>query len=136
MKLQLTHHTRYDYLPAVETAQHMAYLQPLQTAQQQVLSHQFDISPTPASLSRTTDVYGNTRCFFSLQTPHRVLDVVARHRGCRAAAAARRPPQGAEGGRPRRMAAGASDGPQRRAPQQRELGSYTRTVSLPIGWPI
>ena len=78
MKLQLTHHTRYDYLPAVETAQHMAYLQPLQTAQQQVLSHQLDISPTPASLSRTTDVYGNSRCFFSLQTPHRVLDVVAR----------------------------------------------------------
>ena len=69
MKLQLTHHTRYDYLPAVETAQHMAYLQPLQTAQQQVLSHQLDISPTPASLSRTTDVYGNSRCFFSLQTP-------------------------------------------------------------------
>ncbi|MCX7226872.1 MAG: transglutaminase family protein [Burkholderiales bacterium] len=78
MKLQLTHHTRYDYLPAVETAQHMAYLQPLQTAQQQVLSHQLDISPTPASLSHTTDVYGNSRCFFSLQTPHRVLDVVAR----------------------------------------------------------
>ena len=78
MKLQVTHHTRYDYLPAVETAQHMAYLQPLDTAQQQLLSHQLDISPTPASLSRTTDVYGNSRCFFSLQTPHRVLDVVSR----------------------------------------------------------
>jgi len=26
MKLQLTHHTRYDYLPAVETAQHMGTL--------------------------------------------------------------------------------------------------------------
>lgn len=78
MKLQVTHSTRYDYQPAVETAQHMAYLQPLHTAQQALLSHQLDIQPTPASLSRTADVYGNTRCFFSLQTPHRVLEVVAR----------------------------------------------------------
>jgi len=78
MRLQVTHSTRYDYQPAVETAQHMAYLQPLHTAQQQVLSHHLDIQPAPASLSRTADVYGNTRCFFSLQTPHRVLDMVAR----------------------------------------------------------
>ena len=78
MKLQVTHSTRYDYQPAVETAQHMAYLQPLDNPQQQLLSHQLDISPAPVSLSRTADVYGNTRCFFSLQTPHRVLDMVAR----------------------------------------------------------
>lgn len=78
MKLQVTHETRYNYLPAVETAQHMAYLQPPSTAYQQLLSHTLDISPTPTRIRQTPDVFGNTRCFFSLQTPHTVLAVVAR----------------------------------------------------------
>ena len=34
MKLQITHQTRYDYAPAVETAQHMAYLQPVSSRHQ------------------------------------------------------------------------------------------------------
>ena len=77
MKLQITHETRYDYLPAVETAQHMAYLQPLNTAQQQLISHSLMVSPTPAQMRTTQDVFGNARSFFSLQTPHTNLTVVA-----------------------------------------------------------
>ncbi|WP_294770231.1 transglutaminase family protein [uncultured Rhodoferax sp.] len=77
MLLQVTHTTRYDYQPAVETAQHMAYLQPLQHAGQHVLSHALQINPQPAQQRSTQDVYGNTRCFFSLQVPHTVLEVHA-----------------------------------------------------------
>jgi transglutaminase-like putative cysteine protease len=77
MLLQVTHHTRYDYQPAVETAQHVAYLQPLQHAGQNLLSHALTISPQPAQQRNTLDVYGNTRCFFSLQVPHPVLEVQA-----------------------------------------------------------
>ena len=77
MKLQITHETRYDYQPAVETAQHMAYLQPLNTAQQRLISHALMVSPTPAQMRQTQDVFGNARCFFSLQTPHASLTVVA-----------------------------------------------------------
>jgi transglutaminase-like putative cysteine protease len=77
MKLQITHETRYDYMPAVETAQHMAYLQPVSTRYQQLLSHSLLISPTPAQMTQTLDVFGNPRCFFSLQTPHNELAVVA-----------------------------------------------------------
>ena len=77
MKLRITHQTRYDYLPAVETAQHMAYLQPVSNPYQRLLSHTLLISPTPAQMTQTLDVFGNPRCFFSLQTPHSVLDVVA-----------------------------------------------------------
>jgi transglutaminase-like putative cysteine protease len=77
MKLQVTHTTRYNYVPAVEVAQHMAYLQPLNTRHQQLLSHSLRISPTPAQIRQSQDVFGNTRCFFSLQTPHSVLEVVA-----------------------------------------------------------
>lgn len=77
MKLHVTHETRYDYVPAVATAQHMAYLQPLNTRHQQLLSHSLNINPTPAKIRQTVDVFGNTRCYFSLQTPHTALTVVA-----------------------------------------------------------
>ena len=77
MKLQITHQTRYDYLPAVETAQHLAYLQPVSNRHQRLLSHSLQISPTPAQMTQILDVFGNPRCFFALQTPHTTLDVVA-----------------------------------------------------------
>ena len=77
MKLQITHQTRYDYAPAVETAQHMAYLQPVSNRHQRLLSHSLQINPLPAQMTQNLDVFGNPRCFFALQTPHTVLDVVA-----------------------------------------------------------
>ena len=77
MKLSITHETVYDYQPVVETAQHMAYLTPLQTPAQQLHRHHIEVQPSPPSLHNTVDVYGNTRSFFELQTPHRQLHVVA-----------------------------------------------------------
>ncbi len=77
MKLQVTHETRYDYEPAVETAQHMAFLKPVDTPFQRLVSHALEISPHPAQMSEALDVFGNTRCFFSLQSPHLQLKVVA-----------------------------------------------------------
>ena len=77
MKLQVTHETRYNYVPAVETEQHMAYLQPLNTRYQKLLSHSLQVSPTPAQIRQSPDVFGNTRCFFSMQTPHTQLLVTA-----------------------------------------------------------
>jgi transglutaminase-like putative cysteine protease len=77
MDLRITHETVYDYTPAVETAQHMAYLQPLNTRCQTLLSHRLDVSPTPALLTQTIDLYGNHHTFFSLQSPHTQLRIVA-----------------------------------------------------------
>jgi transglutaminase-like putative cysteine protease len=77
MRLQVTHVTHYDYAPCVETAQHMAYLQPLESTCQRLLSHTLQIFPTPAQTRPSVDVFGNTRCFFSLQTPHSTLEVQA-----------------------------------------------------------
>lgn len=77
MELRITHETRYDYTPAVETAQHMVHLQPMDTPYQQLLGHRLDIFPPPAQRSQTPDVYGNQRTFFSLQAPHTTLRVVA-----------------------------------------------------------
>ena len=78
MQLRITHETCYDYVPPVDIAQHVAYLQPVNTAFQKLLSHSLHISPTPAQQVATLDVYGNTRQFFSLQTAHTQLKVIAR----------------------------------------------------------
>ena len=78
MQLHITHETCYDYTPAVSIAQHMAYLKPRNTSNQQVLSHTLSITPEPSQQTATLDVYGNTRAFFSLQAAHTQLHVVAR----------------------------------------------------------
>jgi transglutaminase-like putative cysteine protease len=47
------------------------------TRHQQLLSHSLHISPAPAQVRQALDVFGNARCFFSLQTPHTQLLVLA-----------------------------------------------------------
>ncbi|MBE7940581.1 MULTISPECIES: transglutaminase family protein [Ramlibacter] len=78
MRLQLVHETRYDYAPAVRSAQHIAHLRPADGGQQALLRHSLEISPEPAQRSESTDVFGNLRTFFSLPSPHESLCVVAR----------------------------------------------------------
>ena len=77
MNLQITHETRYDYVPMVEVTQHVCHLQPLCSASQTLLSHAVQISPEPDGQTSAVDVYGNTRRFFSLQTSHSQLLVTA-----------------------------------------------------------
>lgn len=77
MLVRVVHETRYDYVPAVEVAQHMAYLQPVSTATQHMLRHALEVEPPPNQQTPTLDVYGNTRTFISLQSGHARLRVVA-----------------------------------------------------------
>jgi transglutaminase-like putative cysteine protease/uncharacterized alpha-E superfamily protein len=77
MELRITHETRYDYSPAVETAQHMAHLHPLDTPASACWPIGSTSHRRPRSAARRPDVYGNLRTFFSLQAPHTVLRVVA-----------------------------------------------------------
>ena len=77
MKLRVTHETAYEYAPPVETAQHIVHLRPCDTPHQRLLAHGLTITPEPADLRETQDVFGNTRTFFSLQAPHDALCVVA-----------------------------------------------------------
>jgi transglutaminase-like putative cysteine protease len=78
MLLQVVHETLYRYRPMVETAQHVAYMLPKSHAAQTVLESALHIDPTPDQHSHMTDVFGNTRYFFSLQSPHTTLCVIAR----------------------------------------------------------
>ena len=77
MLLRILHRTRYRYHGAIDMAQHMVHLRPVDTASQEVLSHELRIDPNPATRSETTDVFGNQRTFFSLQSTHNMLTVEA-----------------------------------------------------------
>ena len=77
MLLHLLHETRYAYTPTVESAHHVLHLKPASHAGQQLLRHSLSISPQPARLQELTDVYGNSRSYFSLQGPHDKLTVRA-----------------------------------------------------------
>ena len=77
MLLRIIHRTTYRYQGSIDMAQHMVHLSPLNTPGQQVLSHNLQVQPEPASRSQTTDVFGNLRTFFSLQAPHDTLTVEA-----------------------------------------------------------
>ena len=77
MLLHVTHFTRYDYTPPVDTAQHLAHLKPMNTPSQRLVSHALKITPPPAQSSESPDVYGNTRTFFALDSTHEELVVTA-----------------------------------------------------------
>lgn len=77
MLLDILHETHYQYRPAVETAQHLAYLTPRAHAGQQLQSHAIAVTPAPVLQKSDADVYGNTRTFFSFQAPHDTLTVSA-----------------------------------------------------------
>jgi transglutaminase-like putative cysteine protease len=77
MLLHVIHETRYDYTPAVENAHHVVHLMPGSNARQQLISHQLRISPAPAQQREVADVYGNLSTFFSFQSAHERLLVVA-----------------------------------------------------------
>ncbi|NQW80152.1 MAG: transglutaminase family protein [Polaromonas sp.] len=77
MLLHVLHETRYDYTPAVENAHHVVHLKPASNARQQLVSHHLHIDPAPTQQREVVDVYGNLSTFFSFQSAHDRLRVVA-----------------------------------------------------------
>ena len=77
MLLHLRHETLYHYTPAVENAQHAVVLRPSHGGSQSVLQYDLHISPQPVQQREVVDVYGNSKLFFSLQTSHDELEVIA-----------------------------------------------------------
>ncbi|WP_083384041.1 transglutaminase-like domain-containing protein [Cupriavidus sp. USMAHM13] len=76
--LRVTHDTRYQYAARVESAQHQARLQPLDTARQHTESFSLEVEPKPEGLRTERDGFGNQRISFALNQPHDVLFVRSR----------------------------------------------------------
>ena len=75
MLLDVEHLTRYRYDSAVELAHHLAYLRPRDDGTQRLLRHELQISPEPMHCADSRDWLGNARCCFSVDQPHRALEV-------------------------------------------------------------
>jgi len=78
--LEIVHETRYDYAAPVSLAHHLAHLQPLEDAYQQVLAYALDVEPAPAQRRDSRDAMGNAQRHFSLLQPHERLRVRASSR--------------------------------------------------------
>ena len=77
-QLQVVHDTRYDYAAPVSLAHHLAHLQPLHDAAQQLLDFKLSLFPAPAQCRDSVDSMGNVQCHFSFTQGHRSLQVQAR----------------------------------------------------------
>lgn len=76
-KIEIEHETCYQYETEVELAHHLAYLRPLASNDQKVVTSGLIITPKPDQQTEGVDIFGNRRTFFTLATPHRALVVKA-----------------------------------------------------------
>jgi transglutaminase-like putative cysteine protease len=75
LRLAVEHETLYHYGAAVEFAHHLAFLQPLRDAHQQLEAFELTVQPAPSHRSTGLDAWGNARTFFSVTGLHDTLQV-------------------------------------------------------------
>jgi transglutaminase-like putative cysteine protease len=78
--IEVEHVTRYRYAAPVELAHHLAYLRPLDGAGQQVEHFHMAVVPEPMHHTSDADRLGNHRTCFTVNRPHRELEVQTRSR--------------------------------------------------------
>ena len=75
MNYQIIHNTQYSYNNVVNLCHNEARLTPRSFAQQICTQSKWTIDPEPTSYRQRKDFFGNTVCYFSIQRPHRDLNV-------------------------------------------------------------
>lgn len=76
MKLSVRHRTHYSYSSAASQSINQICLLPRDTEQQQCLQASIAVAPTPNSIDRRLDQYGNSLARFNLSTTHKECDIV------------------------------------------------------------
>lgn len=77
MIYKINHSTIYHYAGNVSLCHNLAHLSPRSDRRQTCVSRELKISPTPAVMAERTDSFGNPSTFFTVQEPHRTLEVRA-----------------------------------------------------------
>jgi transglutaminase-like putative cysteine protease len=75
VRYRISHTTKYDYADQVSQGYNIAYLIPRDCRGQRVVYSDIRIQPIPATRIRREDYYGNVVCYFSVEKPHRTLEV-------------------------------------------------------------
>lgn len=80
-RYRIRHRTAYRYGSDVLVSQHLLYLTPRETLNQQCLESRIIISPVPGTLpAMRTDLFGNVAHHFDLDVPHARFEVTANSR--------------------------------------------------------
>jgi len=74
-RYEVGHATTYTYDGSVESCYERGFLRPRETATQQVVSHQVDVSPEPHLVSEHVDHFGNRSFYVEVRTRHSRLEV-------------------------------------------------------------
>lgn len=77
MRFEIRHLTVYEYDHEVSLSHHIARLTPRELAHQHCVFHGIKTTPGVASESTHTDHFGNTATFFTIDEPHRHLEITA-----------------------------------------------------------
>ncbi|MFN0018537.1 MAG: transglutaminase N-terminal domain-containing protein [Pirellulaceae bacterium] len=78
MKYHVFHGTSYGYTQPVSLCHNQVHLTPRNTGRQRCLKSSIDVSPVPSNQNGWSDLFGNQTTFFSVETPHEKLSIVAR----------------------------------------------------------
>ena len=78
MTYRITHRTDYKYETPVALGNHAAYLTPRSLPHHMCASHDLAVSPSPDSVSRRVDYFGNSVDFFTIREPHNELSIESR----------------------------------------------------------
>jgi transglutaminase-like putative cysteine protease len=74
---RVSHLTRYAYAEPVSSCYNLAHLLPRDTSYQRTLHSHLEIAPRPFQQSTRNDYFGNPVCHFTIQEPHRGLEIHA-----------------------------------------------------------
>ncbi|TGD75641.1 transglutaminase family protein [Mangrovimicrobium sediminis] len=77
MKYRIRHRTRYEYQGLVSQCYSVTHLLPRNTFYQRCERASISVDPLPAQGADRTDYFGNHAYHFTVQFPHRYLEVVA-----------------------------------------------------------
>jgi transglutaminase-like putative cysteine protease len=80
MNYQISHVTTYEYHEIVATCQNIVRLAPRALPRQTCHNHRLLVRPTPTSLNRRTDYFGNPVTYFSISEGHRKLSITSMSR--------------------------------------------------------
>jgi transglutaminase-like putative cysteine protease len=80
MNYQISHTTSYEYHEMVATCQNIVRLTPRAVPRQSCHHHRLLVRPSPTSLNRRTDYFGNPVTYFSISEGHRKLSITSMSR--------------------------------------------------------
>jgi transglutaminase-like putative cysteine protease len=77
MKYRIIHKTWYAYSDITPICHNLVHLAPRTTLQQRCLGYRLKVDPSPAFLNYHDDYFGNRTEYFSIESGHRKLEIIA-----------------------------------------------------------